>query len=117
MAVAGLVGRDTSARETLEEAIALLDDIGAVAWRDKARAELGRLSGRRGHGDELTDAERRVAELAARGRQNKELASALFLGVSTVEKHLSNVYRKMGIRSRTELAGRFGDGRVGASNE
>jgi DNA-binding CsgD family transcriptional regulator len=109
--------RRRAARETLEDAIVLLDDIGAIAWRDKARAELGRLSGRRSHGDELTDAEQRVAELAAQGRQNKEIASALFLGVSTVEKHLSNVYRKLGVRSRTELAGHFGDGRVGASKE
>jgi DNA-binding NarL/FixJ family response regulator len=108
--------RRRAAREALEQAVALLDDIGAVAWRDKARAELGRLSGRRSHGDELTDAEQRVAELAAQGRHNKEIASALFLGVSTVEKHLSNVYRKLGVRSRTELAGRFGDSPDGVSN-
>ena len=65
----------------------------------------------------LTDGEQRVAELAAQGRQNKEIAATLFLAVGTVEMHLSRVYRKLGIRSRTELAGRFGDGRVGASNE
>jgi DNA-binding NarL/FixJ family response regulator len=47
-----------------------------------------------------------VAELAARGRSNKEIAAELFMGVSTVEAHLSRVYRKLGIRSRTELAGR-----------
>jgi DNA-binding NarL/FixJ family response regulator len=45
-----------------------------------------------------------VAELAAQGRTNKEIAAELFMGVSTVEAHLSRVYRKLGIRSRTSLA-------------
>jgi DNA-binding NarL/FixJ family response regulator len=48
-----------------------------------------------------------VAELAASGRSNKEIAAELYMGVSTVEAHLSRVYRKLGIRSRTELAGRI----------
>jgi DNA-binding NarL/FixJ family response regulator len=69
---------------------------------------LKRVSGRRAQSrDELTDAEQRVAELAAQGKKNKEIAAALFLGVSTVEMHLSRVYRKLGVRSRTELAGHF----------
>jgi DNA-binding CsgD family transcriptional regulator len=92
------------ARETLERAVALFQAIGAAAWREKAQAELGRVSGRRAHGGGLTPAERRVAELAAQGRQNKEIAATLFLGVSTVEMHLSRTYRKLGVRSRTELA-------------
>ena len=53
-----------------------------------------------------------MAELAARGRTNKEIAAELFMGVSTVEAHLSRVYRKLGIRSRTGLA--VGLDRVGA---
>jgi DNA-binding NarL/FixJ family response regulator len=48
-----------------------------------------------------------VSELAASGRRNKEIAAALFLSVGTVEMHLSRVYRKLGVRSRTELAGRI----------
>jgi DNA-binding CsgD family transcriptional regulator len=97
--------RVRAAREVLSTAIDLLAEIGATAWRDKAAAELARLSGRRAHGDELTEAERRVAQLAAEGRHNKEIASTLFLSVGTVEMHLSRVYRKLGVRSRTELAG------------
>ena len=52
----------------------------------------------------MTPAELRVAELAAQGKQNKEIAATLFLTVGTVEMHLSRTYRKLGVRSRTELA-------------
>jgi DNA-binding NarL/FixJ family response regulator len=45
--------------------------------------------------------------LAAEGRHNKEIAAALFLTVGTVERHLTSVYRKLNLRSRAELAGRF----------
>jgi DNA-binding NarL/FixJ family response regulator len=96
--------RTRAAREVLSGAVELLDGIGAVTWRDAAAAELGRVSGRRAHGNELTPAERRVAELAAEGRKNKEIAAELFLSVATVEAHLSRVYRKLGMRSRTQLA-------------
>ena len=96
--------RTRAAREVLGTAVELLEGMGAVTWRDAAVAELGRVSGRRAHGDELTPAEQRVAELAAEGRKNKEIAAELFLSVATVEAHLSRVYRKLGLRSRTELA-------------
>jgi len=54
--------------------------------------------------DSLTTAERRVADLVARGRTNNEIAAALDLQVKTVEWTLTNVYRKLALRSRTELA-------------
>ena len=96
-----------AARETLEQALAIFEELGARLWAEKARAELRRISGRRTSSDELTETEHRVAELAAHGRTNKEIAAELFMGVSTVEAHLSRVYRKLGLRSRTELAGRI----------
>jgi len=55
----------------------------------------------------LTAAERRVATLVAEGRTNREVAAALSLGERTVETHLSHVYAKLGVRSRTELARTF----------
>jgi DNA-binding CsgD family transcriptional regulator len=103
-----------AARETLERALAIFDELGARPWAEKARDELARISGRRAPSDELTDAERRVAQLAAHGRHNKEIAAELFLSVGTVERHLTSAFRKLGVRSRTELAGRFTRERQGA---
>jgi len=92
-----------AAREALEGALAIFEELGARLWAEKAEAELKRISGRRTSSDELTETESRVAELAARGRTNKEIAADLYMGVSTVEAHLSRIYRKLGIRSRAEL--------------
>jgi DNA-binding CsgD family transcriptional regulator len=52
----------------------------------------------------LTPTEKKVAELAAAGHTNREIAQTLFLSVHTVEDNLRRIYRKLGIRSRTELA-------------
>jgi DNA-binding CsgD family transcriptional regulator len=60
-------------------------------------------------GDPLTPAERRVAELAAQGRTNREIADGLFVTVKSVEWHLGNVYRKLDIRGRGGLAAALGD--------
>lgn len=94
------------AREAIERALAGFETMGAAAWVEKARAELGSIGGRMRE-DGLTPAERRVAVLVADGRTNREVAAALFLGERTVETHLSHVYAKLGIRSRTELARAF----------
>jgi DNA-binding CsgD family transcriptional regulator len=101
-----------AAREALDQALAMFEDLEARLWAEKAHAELRRISGRRPADEELTETERRVAELATQGRTNREIAAELFMGVSTVESHLSRVYRKLGIRSRTDLAGSLD--RVGA---
>ena len=93
-----------AAREALEEACALFEACTARLWADRARAELSRIGGRVGSRDELTPSERRVAQLVAEGRTNREVAAELFVTVHTVEKALTHTYRKLGLRSRSELA-------------
>jgi DNA-binding CsgD family transcriptional regulator len=99
--------RKAAARSTLEEALAAFAELGAETWRERAEAELGRIGGR-AREEGLTAAERRVAALVVQGRTNREVAAALFLGERTVETHLSHVYAKLGVRSRTELARVYG---------
>ena len=95
-------------RRTLEAARAAFEELGAPLWANKARAEIGRLGGRRARDrDELTETERRIAELAAAGRSNREIAGELFVSERTVEANLTRAYRKLGVRSRTELARRL----------
>jgi DNA-binding CsgD family transcriptional regulator len=96
-----------AARDALEQALAVFDELGASLWAQRARDELQRISGRRPGSGELTAMERRVALLAAQGLANKEIASALYISVHTVEAHLSRTYRKLGIPSRAALAGRL----------
>jgi DNA-binding CsgD family transcriptional regulator len=81
------------------------EEIGSTGWADRTLSELDRIGARRtGRAGELTSTERRVVELAANGRSNKEIAHALFVAISTVEGHLSHAYRKLGVRSRAQLA-------------
>lgn len=96
-----------AARATLEEALAEFERLGAARWAGRARAELARIGGRRRSDGDLTPSERHVAELVAEGRTNREVAAALFLTERTVETHLTHVYAKLGVRSRTELARHF----------
>jgi DNA-binding CsgD family transcriptional regulator len=91
------------AREAIAAALSGFESLGEVIWTKRARAELGRIGGRTRE-DGLTPAERRVAALVAEGRTNREVAAVLFLGERTVETHLTRIYAKLGIRSRTELA-------------
>jgi DNA-binding CsgD family transcriptional regulator len=94
------------AREALEAALEGFEAIGASGWAAKGRDELGRVGGRTRE-EGLTSAERRVAALVAEGRTNREVAAALFLGERTVASHLTHIYAKLGVRSRTELARRL----------
>ena len=94
------------AREAIEAACAGFEQLEAIRWTERAREELGRIGGRT-RIEGLTPAERRVADLVAKGRTNAEVAAALFLAERTVASHLTRVYSKLGVRSRTELSRRL----------
>ena len=79
------------------------DTLGAHPWAARAQDLLDRLGGRRRTGT-LTEGELRVAHLAAQGRTNAEIAGELFISIHTVESNLTRIYRKLGVRSRTQLA-------------
>ena len=96
-----------AAREAIAAGVAIFEKLGARAWERRARAELGRIGGRAAARDALTPAEQRVAELVIEGRTNREVAAELVLSPHTVESHLRSAYRKLGIRSRVELARRL----------
>ncbi|MCZ7588076.1 MAG: AAA family ATPase [Gaiella sp.] len=98
------------ARVSLTAALESFDALGAGAWAGLAASELARLPGRRPAPGDLSETERRVAELVAAGHTNREVAATLFVTVRTVESNLTRVYGKLGIRSRTELVRRLGDG-------
>lgn len=92
-----------AARATLQEAHATFKALGAPIWAARAAVKVERVQVVRGRDSDLTPAERRVAELAAAGMTNKDVASALFVSPKTVECNLGRVYRKLGIRNRVEL--------------
>ncbi|MBS2963990.1 AAA family ATPase [Actinocrinis puniceicyclus] len=104
-----------AARDALAEAQRLAEAAGATLWAKKVERERGRLGDpvaqAVGGADNaaLTGAERRCAELAAAGATNREIAAALFVSVKTVEATLSRSYRKLGVRSRTQLARMLAD--------
>lgn len=109
--VQGLIERRAkrwrAARDALGAALERFDHLGARAWAERAATELARVGGRPPvTSKELTETEQRIAQLAAQGASNKEIAAALFVTVRTVETNLTRVYAKLGIRSRTELAAR-----------
>lgn len=94
-----------AAREALGQAAAAFDELGSDGWAAIARAEQERVGGRRPRAAaELTPTEVRVADLAAGGLSNKEIARTLVVSVHTVEAHLSRVYAKLGVGSRARLA-------------
>jgi DNA-binding CsgD family transcriptional regulator len=97
-----------AARDALERAAAAFDELGSPGWAERARGELARVGARRPRAaGELTPTEQRVAELAASGMSNKQIAHALFITVHTVEAHLSHAYAKLGVHSRGQLAGKL----------
>ena len=96
-----------AAADAFAKAVAIFERLGAVVWAERARNELDAVGPRRRAPDELTATELRVAELAAAGITNREIARAVFVSEKTVEAHIARVYRKLGIHSRAELGARM----------
>jgi DNA-binding CsgD family transcriptional regulator len=111
--------RRADAREQLIEALDVLERLGATRWAQRARDELRSTGGGSPTADpapvaketvaaagldELTAHELQIARLVAYGLTNREVAAKLFLSPKTIEYHLSQIYRKLGLRSRTQLA-------------
>jgi DNA-binding CsgD family transcriptional regulator len=104
--------RRARAREQLELALEGFDALGAEPWAERARVELATMGSRVAAPDRpslavLTPRELQVALTVARGATNRDAAAALFLSEKTVERHLSAIYAKLGLRSRSELAARL----------
>jgi DNA-binding CsgD family transcriptional regulator len=91
------------AAAALTEALAVFEGMGARLWAEQVRAELDRGSAGRTRSKGLTPTERRVADLAAGGMSNHDIAATLFIARKTVEVNLSRIYHKLGIHSRIEL--------------
>ena len=95
--------RKRLARTAMEAAATAFDELGASSWSAETRAELARLGGRQRF-EGMSPSEQRIADLVAEGRTNRDIAAALFVTERTVASHLTHVYAKLGVRSRTELA-------------
>jgi DNA-binding CsgD family transcriptional regulator len=111
------LGQRSRAADKLDAAKQVFAELGAPLWVARAEKELRRARPRPRRGRELTSAERGVAALVAAGRTNREVAAELFTTVGTVEVHLTRVYRKLGLRSRTELARQVGEGTLDIADQ
>jgi hypothetical protein len=108
------VRRYSEARTALESAVESFDRLGARPWADRARAELRASGGASikqtpGEAVALSAQEYRVAELAAAGRTSKEIAVQLSLSHRTVDSHLAQVFRKLGVTRRAGLSNALRD--------
>jgi ATP/maltotriose-dependent transcriptional regulator MalT len=101
--------RPREAREHFRAALDRFEALGAELWAERARVEL-RASGQTARRrvvdtrDQLTEQELQIAHFVAQGLSNREVAAQLFLSPRTIAAHLRNIFRKLGISSRTELA-------------
>jgi DNA-binding CsgD family transcriptional regulator len=101
--------RPRDARQHLRAALDGFEALGAEVWAERARVEL-RASGQTARRrvpdtrDQLTEQELQIAHFVAQGLSNREVAAQLFLSPRTIAAHLRNIFRKLGISSRTELA-------------
>lgn len=99
------MGKRAEAAQWLTAARATFESLGVPLLVSRVGAEMDRLGAlRTEHPNELTPTERQVADLVVAGRSNAEIAAALVVSLRTVESNLTRAYRKLGVRSRTELA-------------
>jgi DNA-binding CsgD family transcriptional regulator len=113
--VAGEIHRRARAKrkaaDALTRAVGLFEGLGSPAWALAAREELARVGLRdtrtSDDGSTLTTAEQEVVELVISGMSNREVARHLFMSQRTVESHLTHSYRKLGVRTRTQLAAAY----------
>jgi DNA-binding CsgD family transcriptional regulator len=94
------------ASDALNAAANAFEELGIPRWAERARDEAGRV-GLHPAATTLTATEHRVAQLVGSGHSNQETAAELFMSVKTVEANLTRIYRKLSVRSRTELANRM----------
>ena len=97
-----------SASANLAAALEIFEQHNVPLWADRTRAELARANVGPHGSRQLTPSEQRVAELAASGMKNRDVANALFISPKTVEANLARIYRKLGIKSRAELGRHIG---------
>jgi DNA-binding CsgD family transcriptional regulator len=102
--------RKDDAAVTMKQALETFEALNTPLWAERARTELNRSSSGSRRDTALTPSEQRVAELAATGLTNREVAAALFISPKTVEANLARIYRKLGIASRAELGHHMGRG-------
>jgi DNA-binding NarL/FixJ family response regulator len=93
-----------AAAQTFAEALHEFERLGVPLWAQRARDELDRTKVGPSRSSILTPTEQRIAELATDGMTNRDVAAALFISLKTVEANLTQIYRKLGIRSRAQLA-------------
>jgi DNA-binding NarL/FixJ family response regulator len=96
-----------AAAAALDQAMRTFEQLDNPLWAARVHAERARVNVSPGHGANLTPTEQRVAELAAEGLSNREIAAAVYVSAKTVESVLTRVYRKLGVRSRAMLGRRM----------
>jgi ATP/maltotriose-dependent transcriptional regulator MalT len=109
--------RKDLAAAALHEALHAFAEMGTPLWAERARAELARIRVSPSDDFGLTPSEQRVAELAASGMTNRDVAATLFISPKTVEANLARIYRKLDIHSRAELGQRISQLNLGESTD
>jgi DNA-binding CsgD family transcriptional regulator len=102
-----------AAREALTRAYEEFEELGARAFAERAKHETGRVGVRVAESLDLTETERRIADLTAQGHTSAEIAAAMFLSTKTVSANLTKIYRKLGVRNRAELTALLAKDRTG----